>query len=201
MGLYRDRERVALKAEDAGMQEYKVGKIELLPQTENIFPVWKEGWHNPEALPENPSVERTWSKKEGIVSFKNPKRDVVVYLEADTCVKCFPQPPVLTVAVGSKVGLVIPIEDAKVFLKKIKVKAEDLGADEWVDLRLAMNQSFVPKLLTPPLNNDDRELGLLVYHLWVGEADKVGAVEDLVDATPLAPASVAAPGKAARKKP
>jgi len=203
MGLYPHPgrgERPALKGEDKGLREYKVGTMDLLPQTENIFPVWKEGWHNPEALPENPSVERTWSKKEGIVSFKNPKRDVVVYLEADTCVKCFPQPPVLTVAVGSKVGLVIPIEDAKVFLKKIKVKAADLGTDEWVDLRLGMNQSFVPKLLNPPLNNDDRELGLLVYHLWVGEADKVGAVEDLVDATPLTPASVAAPGKAARKK-
>jgi len=62
-----------------------------------------------------------------------------------------------------------------------------------------MNQSFIPKLLTPPLNNDDRELGLLIYHLWVGEADKVGAVEGIVDATPLA--SVAAPGKATRKKP
>jgi len=175
--------------------------MELLPQTENIFPVWKEGWHNPEQVPENPSVERTWSKKEGIVSFKNPRKDVIVYLEADTCVKCFKEPPVLTVAVGSKVGLVVPIEDAKVFLKKIKVKAEDLGADEWVDLRLTMNQSFIPKLLTPPLNNDDRELGLLIYHLWVGEADKVGAVEGIVDATPLVPASVAAPGKATRKKP
>jgi hypothetical protein len=62
-----------------------------------------------------------------------------------------------------------------------------------------MNQSFVPKLLNPPLNNDDRELGLMVYHLWVGEADKVGPAEGIVDATPLAPA--AAPGRTARKKP
>ena len=63
-----------------------------------------------------------------------------------------------------------------------------------------MNQSFVPKLLTPPLNNDDRELGLMVYHLYVGEADKLGAVEGIVDATPLAPASVAGPAKATTKK-
>jgi hypothetical protein len=201
MGLYPHPgrgERPALKGEDKGLREYKVATMELLPQTENIFPVWKEGWHSPEVLPENPTVERTWSKKEGFLSFKNPKRDVILYLEADTCVKCFPQPPVLTVAVGSKVGLVIPIEGAKVFLKKIKVKAEDLGTDEWVDLRLSMNQSFIPKLLTPPLNNDDRELGLMVYHLWVGEADKVGAVEGIVDATPLAVA--AGPAKATTKK-
>jgi hypothetical protein len=194
-------ERLALKAEDRGLREYKVATMELLPQTENIFPVYKEGWHNPEALPENPAVERTWTKKEAVLSFKNPKRDVIVYLEADTCVKCFPEPPVLTVSVASKVGLVVPIPTAQIFLKKIKVKAEDLGTEEWVDLRLSMNQSFVPKLLTPPLNNDDRELGLLVYHLYVGEADKVGPVEGIVDAAPLAPpAPVKAAAKAVVKK-
>ena len=204
MGLYPypgRGERPALKGEDTGLREYKVGTMEWLPQTENIFLVYKEGWHNPEAHPENPSVERTWTKKEGLVSFKNPKKDVVVYLEADTCVKCFTQSPVLTVSVGSRVGLKVPIEDAQVFLKKIKVKAEDLGNEEWVDLRLAMNESFVPKLLKPPLNTDDRELGLLVYHLYVGEADKVGSPEGVVDATPLpAPATAAAPAKGTGKK-
>ncbi len=204
MGLYPRSgrgERIALKGEDAGLRAYRVGNIELLPQTENIFLVYKEGWHNPEAHPENPSVERTWTKKEGLVSFKNPKKDVIVYLEADTCVKCFTQPPVLTVSVGNRVGLKVPIEDAQVFLKKIKVKAEDLGNEEWVDLRLAMNESFVPKLLKPPLNTDDRELGLLVYHLYVGEADKVGSPEGVVAATPLpAPATAAAPAKGTGKK-
>jgi hypothetical protein len=72
-----------------------------------------------------------------------------------------------------------------------------------VDLRLAMNQSFVPKLLTPPLNNDDRELGLLVYHLYVGEADKLGTPEPtgIVYAGPLAPAAAPASGKAPAKAP
>jgi hypothetical protein len=76
-------------------------------------------------------------------------------------------------------------------LKKIRVKAADLGTEDWVDLRLSMNQSFVPKLLTPPLNNDDRELGLLVYHLYVGESDQLGNPGEVVDAVPLAPVAVA----------
>ena len=63
--------------------------MELLPQTENIFLVYKEGWHNPESSPQNPSLERTWTKKDALVSFKNPKKDVVVYLEADTNSKAF----------------------------------------------------------------------------------------------------------------
>jgi len=199
MGLYRDRERAALKGEDSGMQEYKVGKIELLPQTENIFPVYKEGWHSPESRPDNPGLEVTWTKKDAIVSFKNPKRDVIIYLEADTNSKAFDAPPVLTIAVAGKTGLVLPIENSEVFLKKIRVKAADLGNDEWVDLRLSMNQSFVPK--AKGVNaTDDRELGLMVYHLFIGEADKLGQVANVVDAVPVSlPAPAASPSPAAAK--
>jgi hypothetical protein len=205
MGLHplSKGERVALKGEDAGLREYKVAKMELLPQTENIFPVYKDGWHNPESSPKNPSLERTWTKKDALISFKNPKKDVVVYLEADTNYKAFDAPPVLTVAVAGKTGLVIPIENSEVFLKKIKVKAADLGSQDWVDLRLSMNQSFVPKVkgVNPA---DDRELGLMVYHLWLGEADKLGTLGSVVEAVPVTvpppPATSAAaspaPGKA-----
>ncbi len=225
MGLYPAQgkgERVALKGEDVGLRAYKVGMMEFQPQTENIFLVYKDGWHNPETSPQNPGLERTWTKQDALVSFKNPKQEVVVYLEADTCVKCFTQPPVLTLAVGTKVGVTIPIENGDLLLKKVRVKAEDLGAEDWVDLRLSMNQSFVPKNLTPP-QNDDRELGLMVSHLFVAEAGKLGTLPEgsVVDAVPMvlpalaktvaktpvkvapagAPAPPASPSPAAEKKP
>jgi len=101
------------------------------------------------------------------------------------------------VAVGNKAGLVVPIDNSEVFLKKIRVKAADLGDQEWVDLRLSMNSSFVPKAkgVNP---TDDRELGLMVYHLYVGEADKLGNVPNVVDAQPvsLPPLGTASPAPA-----
>ena len=210
MGLYPfpgRGERPALKGEDRGFREYKVATLELLPQTENIFLVYKEGWHNPETHPENPSVERMWTKKDAFVTFKNPnfntdkRTDVIVYLQGDTCVKCFTQTPELTVSVGNNVGLRFPIDGPQVFLKKIRVKAADLGTDEWTDLRLSMNESFVPKNLNPPLNDDDRELGVNVYHLYVVDAGLAGSPEGVVDAVALAPAapSPAAAVPAAKK--
>lgn len=206
MGLYAPGKggRVALKGEDVGMNEIKVGSIEFQPQTENIFIVEKEGWHSPEAAPENPGLERTWTKREAVASFKNPRKDVILYLEADTNFKAFPQPPVLTIALhgmgggaegspaASAAGLVMPIENSEIFLKKVRFKATDLGDGDWVDLRLSMDQSFVPKALG--LNNDERELGLMVYHLYVGQADQLGAVDGVVDATPVTPPAAAAGG-------
>ena len=203
MGLYPTSgkgERVGLKGEDTGLREYKVGKMELLPQTENIFLVYKDGWHSPESSAQNPGLERTWTKKDALVAFKNPKKDILIYLEADTNVKAFDAPPVLTLAVAGKTGVQVPIADSEVFMKKVRVKAADLGTEEWVDLRLAMNQSFVPKVKN--LNAmDDRELGLMVYHLYVGEADAMGKVDGVVDAGPVtlpgAPATAASPAKPA----
>jgi hypothetical protein len=57
-----------------------------------------------------------------------------------------------------------------------------------------MNQSFVPK--AKGVNaTDDRELGLMVYHLYVGEADKLGNVPNVVEAQPvsLPPLGTASP--------
>jgi len=194
MGLYPPSgkgQRVGLKGEDVGLRAYKVATMELLPQVDNIFMVFKDGWHHPESSAQNPGLERTWTKKDALVAFKNPKKDVVIYLEADTNYKAFDVPPVLTLVVGNKSGVVIPIENSEVFVKKVRVKAADLGTDEFVDLRLAMNQSFVPKAKGVN-SHDDRELGVMVYHLYVGEADQLGTVPQVVDAGPVtAPVAVA----------
>ena len=203
MGLYPvagKGERMGLKGEDTGLREYKVGKMELLPQTENIFLVYKDGWHSPESSAQNPGQERTWTKKDALVAFKNPKKDILVYLEADTNAKAFEAPPSLTLAVGGKTGVVVPIADSEVFMKKVRVKAADLGTDEWVDLRLSMSQAFVPKAKVPN-STDDRELGLMVYHLYVGEADALGKIDGVVDAGPVTLGAAAAPAAVTPTKP
>ena len=41
------------------------------------------GWYAPEFAPDDPTVEWQWTQKAATVSFKNPKRDVTLFLEYD----------------------------------------------------------------------------------------------------------------------
>ena len=47
LGLYstRDQRRLTLAGEDAGQQSYKVATLSLLPHSENVFLLFKDGWH------------------------------------------------------------------------------------------------------------------------------------------------------------
>src|SRR5881392_1205709 len=85
MGLYSQASdsRLPLAGENNGQRAYTVGKLELLPQTENVFVMFKDGWHAAETPPDNAAVEWQWTKKEATLSVRNPKKDVIFYLHLD----------------------------------------------------------------------------------------------------------------------
>ncbi len=62
IGLYRDNDRLPLQGPDPADREstsrsYRVGTIHLLPQSDNIFVILKNGWHPAEFSPENTTLE------------------------------------------------------------------------------------------------------------------------------------------------
>ena len=85
VGLYSttNQKRLPLAGDDVGKRAYKVGRLQLTPQTENVFTVFKDGWHPAEVAEHNASVEWQWTKKQATLSFKNPRKDSVFYLELD----------------------------------------------------------------------------------------------------------------------
>src|SRR5262249_1876655 len=74
VGLYSpaSSKRVSLIGTDAGLRAYKVAKLQLLPQTENLFTVYKEGWNGPETAQNNANVEWQWTRKDATLAFRNP---------------------------------------------------------------------------------------------------------------------------------
>lgn len=169
VGLYSPttNERVKLSNEDRGDRSYKVADFELLPQTENVFLIFKDGWHQTEVVNEGgPRVEWQWTKKEATVAFRNPKRDVVLYVEADNPSAGPNAASQMEVRMGDMLLGTVELEGAAEPVRKIPITADQLGSADMVELRFVADKTFVPALEGPG-NTDTRELGARVFHAFV----------------------------------
>jgi hypothetical protein len=170
IGLHstKDQKRVVLAAEDAGQQGYRVAKLQLLPQTDNLFTVFKDGWHPAEAANHDPSLEWQWTKKDATLAFKNPKKDALFYFEVDSPGKDLHQAQQVTVSLGGQAVETLTVEpDATRQLKKIKLPAALMGDGDLAELQISVDQTFVPAVVTAGASKDPRELGVRVFHAFV----------------------------------
>lgn len=165
MGLYNGPtldDRLPLNAEGEG-REYPVGTIELAPQSESVYVTFGDGWHPPELSPDGSAREWQWMMKAGTLTFRNPKQDVVLYLESDGLPQLFTEPQVVTISVNGTEAHRFTLDDANPVLRRLPLSAAQLGTGDTVQIRLESDKSFVPAQ-TPNLGTDPRELSVRVYH-------------------------------------
>lgn len=169
VGLYRvsDNHRLVLEGDDQGQREYKVATLELMPQSENIFLIYKDGWHPAEVAPDNAAIEWQWTKQDAVVTFRNPKRDATLYLQFDARADLFPTPQRVTVAVNGEVVDQFDATARDPELRRAQVSAGQLGSGEMAELRITVDNTFVPALLPGASTADSRELGIRVYHVFL----------------------------------
>ena len=169
-GLYTpgSNDRLRLSIPDRGDRSYTVATFELLPQTENIFLIFKDGWHPAEVVAEGASrTEWQWTKKEATIAFRNPKRDVVLFLQVDTAASAGAA-QLLTVQLGDQPLTTVPLSSREAPVRKFPISAAQLGPGEMVELRLTSDRTFVPALESSgSRNTDPRELGVRVFHAFV----------------------------------
>lgn len=167
-GLYdtNSGERVKLSGTDAGGRAYSVAQFELLPQTENVFLIFKDGWHAVEAAADNSMVEWQWTKKEATLAFRNPRRDSTLYFQADNPGKAATAATQVEIRLGDQVLETVKLV-AEGPVHKIALPAAALGTGDMVELRLVVDQTFVPALEPGAASNDPRELGARVFHAFV----------------------------------
>jgi hypothetical protein len=172
MGLYRDTERLALVGPDPADREstsrsYKVGTLQLLPESENVFLIFKSGWHQAEYSPEDATIEWQWTQKSAVLTFRNPRRDINFYMQYDGRPDLFSdRPQQVTVYSGEHAVSAFAADTATPTLKVIPVTAAQLGTNELAELRIDVDRIFVPARL-PAGGRDERELGIRVYHAYV----------------------------------
>jgi hypothetical protein len=170
LGLYADdNTRASLNGQDKGRREYQVGTLDLVSQTENVFLIYKDGWHQTEVTTENSPIQTDWqwTKKNASVTFKNPKRDVWFYLNADGRPDLLGQPQTVTVSIGDQPIDTFTLNDRSPVLRKVAVSAAQLGPADMTEIKIDAGQAFVPAQVPAAKSNDGRELGLRVFHAFV----------------------------------
>jgi len=169
VGLYStaDQRRLPLAAEDIGQRAYKVGTIDLLPQTDNLLTMFKDGWHPAETAEANATVEWQWTKKDATLAFKNPRKDSVFYLQLDSPVAELHGPQQVQVKLGGQPVDQFTLVPNDLQLRKIKLPAGQLGAVDMAELQISVDKTFVPAAVNPSVHKDTRELGVRVFHAVV----------------------------------
>jgi hypothetical protein len=169
IGLYStaDRSRLPLAGPSSGQRAYTVAHMEIEPQTTNLAVVFKEGWHTVEVAPHDPAVEWQWTKKDAALEFRNPKKECLVYVDADNPGDVFDQPQQVQVSVGGAAVDRFTIPARQRVLRKIRLTSAQLGATDPVEMQIEVDKTFVPALVPGSSDKDPRELGIRVFHVYV----------------------------------
>jgi hypothetical protein len=144
-----------------------VATLELLPQSENVFLIFKDGWHGPEVAQDNSVIEWQWTKRAGTIAFRNPKRDVWFYLQADARPDLLGRPqPVKVSAAGQTIDEFV-LDSRDSVIRKVPVSAAQLGSADTVELQIEAGATFIPAQTPAAKSGDPRELGIRVFHAFV----------------------------------
>ena len=169
VGIYSRRSgaRVPMAGRPKGQREYQVASFNLHPQTDNLYVVFKDGWHETEVAEEASGLEWQWSKKTATLAFRNPMRDVLFYFLCDQPVKVLGAPQQVELRIGPTVIDSFALPAGPRELRKVNLTGAQLGNGETVEVTVAVDRTFVPATTTQLKSTDSRELGIRVFRAYV----------------------------------
>ena len=169
LGLYSRKTgvRVPMTGETQGQRAYRVAKFNLHPQTDSLYVVFKDGWHETEVAEEATGVEWQWSKKNATLAFRNPVRDALFYFQCDQPVAGLGDPTHVELRIGSNVIDSFALPPGPRELRKVDLTKAQLGDGETVEITVAVDKTFVPATITQLRSTDSRELGIRVFRAYV----------------------------------
>jgi hypothetical protein len=169
LGIYSPKSgaRVPMTGQTKGQHAYEVARFNLHPQTDNLYVVFKDGWHETEVAEGVTGVEWQWSKKNATLAFRNPMRDVLFYLQCDQPVQGLGEPPRVELRIGPMVIDSFALSPGQQELRKIELTTSQLGGGETVEVTVAVDKTFVPAAITQLRSADARELGIRVFRAYV----------------------------------
>jgi hypothetical protein len=163
LGLYDQAsgQRLPLNGQDASRREYVVAKFQVLPSSENVSLLNKDGWYQAEVDSKNPTSEWQWTQQTATLEFRNPRKDALFYLQYDARADQFNPPQQVTISVGGQPVAQFPAGARNAELKTFPITAAQMGSGDMVDLTIAVDKTFEPG------GADPRHLGIRVYHTYL----------------------------------
>lgn len=163
VGLYEpdSGQRLTLAGVEGMRKEYEVATLELQPQSENIFLIFKDGWFQGEVAKDNPAVEWQWTTGRATLSFRNPRQDSTLFLEYAARPDRFSSPQQVTLRIGETTIGSFAAEAKAPTLLTFPVTAAQFGTADVSEIVIEVDQTFAPG------DGDVRELGIQVYHVFV----------------------------------
>lgn len=168
VGLYsvKSGQRVPLAGENTRDRSVRVATFNMQLPANALFIVFRDGWHDAEVSGEA-GVEWQWSKKQGTLSFRNPKQDVTLILDVDQPVQAFNEPQKVEIRISDAVVDSFTLAAGQHELRRIPLTTDQLGSGETTDVVLSVDRTFVPASIQQLKSLDPRELGVRVFHAFV----------------------------------
>ncbi|MDP6373702.1 MAG: hypothetical protein QF463_01985 [Vicinamibacterales bacterium] len=169
VGLYPTdgSDRVPLRGDDDGSRSYAVSTLELLPQSENVFLIYQDGWHAPERVPDAPGSEWRWTQGNATLAFRNPRRDVLLYLRADGRPDLVGGPQGVVLQIADREVARFSIDNTDAELRLLPITQAQLGEEDMIELQILVDGSFIPAERSATNADDTRELGIRVFEIFV----------------------------------
>jgi hypothetical protein len=169
LGLFSRKtgERLPMTGQTRGQRSYQVAAFDLQLQGQNQYIVFKDGWHPAEVSDDQVGTEWQWSKKEATVTFKNPKREVLFYLQLDRPATPFPEPQQIEVRIGDQIVDSFNLGAHQPQLRRFVLTPAQLGTGDTVEMRLVVDRTFIPAAIPSMNSRDPRELGVRVFRAYV----------------------------------
>ncbi len=158
-------ERLPLGGENRGMRSYQVATLSVRPQRNNLFVVFRSGWHDAEVGDGGPGVEWQWTRGNAVLSFRNPRQNVEFFLDTDSI--ALPDPQKVEVRIGTDVIDAFTIAGGPRQIRRVKLSADQLGTADTVEVAIAVDKPFVPAAIPQLRSSDARELGIRVFRAHI----------------------------------
>ena len=159
-------DRLPLAGEAAGQRAYRVGSFAMRAPDDNVFIVFRDGWHAAET-DQASGEEWQWTRQDAVLAFRNPRRDVTFFLDLDQPVASAPEPQQVAVRIGGVTVDAFPLPPGQRELRRFGLTSAQLGDGENVEVTIAVDRTFVPLTVPELRSTDPRELGVRVFRAYV----------------------------------